>query len=84
MKQKVYSVFDKVALEFGPPFCAKNDEVAKRQFNHLVRSQELDLADYELWILGGFDTEKGLTNVQHNLLYMFPQKKDEVKDVEQI
>ena len=81
MKQKVYSVFDKVALEFGPPFCAKNDEVAKRQFNHLVRSQELALGEFELWILGGFDTEKGLTNIQHNLVFMFSQD-DEVKDVE--
>lgn len=83
MQQKVYSVFDKVALEFGPPFCAKNDEVAKRQFNHLVRSQKLALSEFELWILGSFDTEKGLTNIQHNLVFMFSQD-DEVKDVEQI
>ena len=77
MQQKIFSVFDKVAKEFGPPFCAKNDDVAKRQFNHLVRSQELDLADYELWILGGFDTEKGLTHIEHNLLFMFSQKEIE-------
>ena len=83
MKQKVYSVFDKVALEFGPPFCAKNDEVAKRQFNHLVRSQELALGEFELWILGGFDTEKGLTNIQHNLVFMFPQD-GEVKNGEAV
>ena len=82
MKQGMYAVWDKVALEFGPPFCAKNDDVAKRQYNHLVRSQELPVGEFELWRLGEYDTEKGITGSQSVVVQMF--QNVEVDDVETV
>jgi hypothetical protein len=37
MKMFVYAIFDTLALEYGPLFEAKNNNVALRSFNDLVR-----------------------------------------------
>lgn len=82
MQQKIYAIYDKIAGEYGPPFCAKNDEVAKRQFNHLVRQQDLALGEFELWMLGSFDTEKGITGMQHNVVFLFSQEQIAKGDID--
>ena len=82
MQQKIYAIYDKIAGEYGPPFCAKNDEVAKRQFSHLVRQQDLALGEFELWMLGSFDTEKGITDVQHNVVFLFSQEQIAKGDID--
>lgn len=46
----LYSIYDKVADEFGPVFEAKNDMVASRGYTGLVKP---DIAhDYELYAVG--------------------------------
>lgn len=46
----LYSIYDKVADEFGPIFEAKNDMVASRAYAGLVKP---DMAhDYELYAVG--------------------------------
>ena len=82
MQQKIDAIYDKIAGEYGPPFCAKNDEVANRQFSHLVRQQDLALGEFELWMLGSFDTEKGITDVQHNVVFLFSQEQIAKGDID--
>lgn len=53
----VYTVFDKVASEGGPPFTAKNDEVAKRAYQNLVNSQKINYVDFELVFIGTYDPD---------------------------
>jgi len=57
----LYSVEDKLAEEYGPPFTAKNDAIARRQFKNLSANMQ-QVEDFELWKLGTFDTESGEIN----------------------
>lgn len=59
MVQRVYSVFDKKAEEFLPPFVCKNDAVAVRSFNHGLRETPFP-KDHELYCLGEIDLVKGV------------------------
>lgn len=57
MKLKVYTVFDTVAVEAGPPFTAPNDGVGIRSFNRLMAETPANLRpEYQLWCIGEFDT----------------------------
>lgn len=59
-KERLYAVRDEVAEEFGPLFTAKNDGVAKRKFDELVKSVSADVkGDYVLYFMGIYDIEKG-------------------------
>lgn len=59
MKIGIYSIFDKVAAEFGPIFSAKNDEVASRMFRDTeVRDQIKNIEDFELHRAGWYDNEQ--------------------------
>lgn len=57
MIQRVYSIRDKVARECGPLFVAKNDGVALRQFRNLLKTDGVRPDDFELLLLGMFDTD---------------------------
>lgn len=48
----IYTVFDRIADEAGPPFVAKNDEVAKRMYKRLVKSDRVDPNEYRLLHIG--------------------------------
>lgn len=61
MKQKMYAMLDTVAEEFSPIQLAKNDSVAKRQFQHVISKQPEIACEMKLMYLGEFDTEKGVT-----------------------
>ena len=60
MKAVIYTVFDKVAEEYGPLFEAKNDGVALRQFKQLIDTVVVgNRDDYVLYSCGTFDHENG-------------------------
>lgn len=58
MEVYLYSVYDRVAAEYGPIFQAKSDKVAKRQYKQLMASNP-NKTDYELVQVGRYDTETG-------------------------
>lgn len=58
---QMYNVKDKISEEFAPPFVAKNDAVALRQFNHLINN--LNPQDYSLYHIGQYDSDTGLITV---------------------
>lgn len=61
MVYKVYTIYDKVAQEAGPPFTAVNDGVAIRNFKEMRIHPSLK-DDYELYHIGFWDSiEKSIT-----------------------
>lgn len=56
MKFTVYTIFDEAADEYGPVFTAKNDAVAQRQFNQLMKTVEYP-GEFYLYKVGEFDSE---------------------------
>lgn len=52
----LYCVYDKIAEEAGPIFCAANEGVAMRQFRRLM-GEAVDVEDYQLLYLGSYDTK---------------------------
>lgn len=60
MKSVIYTVFDKVAEEYGPLFEAKNNGVALRQFKRLLDTVVVENRDdYVLYSCGTFDHDAG-------------------------
>lgn len=57
---KMYSVYDAVAKEFGPPVLARNNDVASRMYVQLLAEHRLVQADFILYWIGEYDTETGL------------------------
>lgn len=57
MKMFIYSIRDDKADEYGPIFEAKNDEVAKRNFKHMLTSQPIDPIEFAMYRVGYFDHE---------------------------
>lgn len=56
---RLYTVYDRVAQEGCAPFVAKNDDVAARQFRHLMQHEHVEnVSDYCLYYLGDFDSEQ--------------------------
>lgn len=54
----LYSVFDKAAEEFGPPFVAGTDAVAVRMFNRMM-SDVVSKSDFTLHYLGEWLPKNG-------------------------
>lgn len=60
MQYKLYSIYDKDAQEYGPLFNAKNDIVASRYVEEILK--DVNHADsYALYCMGEYDTENGIT-----------------------
>lgn len=57
MKQFMYCILDKVACEYGPIFEAKNNNVALRSFQKVIKDQIV--SDFDLYIVGSVDHEAG-------------------------
>lgn len=55
MFTKLYTVYDKLAEESGPIFCAPNTAVAQRQYRNLTKDME-NPKDFTLHYLGTFDS----------------------------
>lgn len=61
---KVFSVLDRTAEEFGPPFVAKNEGVALRQFRDLMeKTPPMVRGDFSLYCLAGWDPAIGIHDV---------------------
>lgn len=63
---RLYSIYDVVAEEYGPLFEAKNDAVARRQFQALAQQHKFDVhsGDFQLWYFGQFGKSSGELDVQ--------------------
>lgn len=58
MKYILYTIVDMVAEDTAPVFCAKNDNVALRQFNMLMKdAPDVDKDNYKLFKVGQMDSE---------------------------
>lgn len=55
----IYTIQDCVAEEFGPPFTAVNEGVARRQYEHLMKDVS-DRRDYRLCLIGTFVPARGV------------------------
>lgn len=63
MKFNLYTVYDELAEEAGPIFCAKNDSVAQRQYDALmVQVLESEKSKYHLYYIGEYDSETMLVD----------------------
>ena len=57
MKQKLYTLYDNVAEQYGPIFQAANNAVAMRSVQNMkIRAYE----DFELYLVGEWDMESGV------------------------
>jgi len=63
METKVYSIFDKKAAIYSPPFYAPHDGIAMRNVSMAARNMESQLgqypSDFALYRLGKFDDQTG-------------------------
>lgn len=77
-KMGIYAIRDSVAEESGPLFVAKNDAVALRQYDALLRDADPKHKDeYELLCVGEYNSDEG------TVLGLRPMKID-IADVNKI
>ncbi len=64
MIYNLYAIYDKDAEEFGPLFNAKNDVIASRYVEEMIKEVK-NVDPYALYCMGEYDTENGIkdTNV---------------------
>lgn len=56
----LYSIYDKVAASFSPPFTSDSEAVACRQYGLLIMDMPEHIrGDYQLYQLGDFDYKAG-------------------------
>lgn len=79
MLYNLYSIQDFVADEFGPIFPCKNDDVALRYYDNLVKSSD-NPNDYILFYVGTFDNESGVITPAEKVR-VFDAPKDELREV---
>lgn len=62
MKPKLYSLFDRIAEQYGPIFQAVNNATAIRSVQNMkIRSYE----DFQLYLVGEWDMESGEISSGH-------------------
>lgn len=61
MKFKLYSIYDRCAMQFQPPFASVNNETAIRMFSSHCKSPEISViaGDLDLFYLGEMDIPTG-------------------------
>lgn len=70
-KMNMYTVFDTAAGQAGPPFIAKNDTVAFRQYRGLLQQVSAGFqGDYKLAQIGEWDDEAGSITAFPEPIYM--------------
>lgn len=60
MKLEIYSMFDRVAGQFGSPFLQNNQAEAIRKFNYVVSQSPMVAGDLDLFLIGFFDIDTGV------------------------
>lgn len=79
MIYKLYSIYDKDAQEYGPLFNAKNDVVASRYVQEMLK--EVNHVDsYALYCMGEYDTEYGITETNVSFILDCSDMVDVVED----
>lgn len=71
MLMNVYSIFDKCSGIYSEPFCAINDDVAKRRFKQICLSSSVVAPDLQLYKLGEFESSTGELFLTKNLKPVF-------------
>lgn len=80
MEYKLYAIYDKDAKEYGPLFNAKNDLVASRYVEEMIK--DVNHPDsYALYCMGEYDTEYGITNQFISFVSDCSDLVDEPKDI---
>lgn len=54
---RLYTIYDRKAVECGPLYEAKNDAVAMRQYNQIMEKSVVDRNEFELYYLGEINQE---------------------------
>lgn len=81
MLYKLYSIYDKDAKEFGPLFNAKNDIIACRFVDDMLK--DVKYADsYALYCMGEYDTEYGIKDSNVSFISDCSNLVDDFKDGE--
>lgn len=58
-KHQIYTVYDRIAEEYAPPWIARNDAVAVRQMLSLMKDSPFP-DDFWLFCIGVFNSDSGL------------------------
>lgn len=58
-KHMLYTMYDRVAEEYGPPWAARNDAVAVRQFMSGMKDNPFP-DDFWLYCIGSYDSNTGV------------------------
>ena len=76
--KNLYSVYDKVAGIYNPPFVAENVETAKRAFNNAMEKSPFS-SDMALYVLGSFadDTDGVITPCKPEFICNYAAKVGE-------
>lgn len=77
MLVKIYTIRDHIAEENGPLFPAKNDAVAMRLYEDLLKSCMACKQDFELICVGSWDTED-LESIKSNVYPVILQEEKNV------
>lgn len=65
--ENLYTVYDKTALTYSPPFTAANDATAKRSFKEMIKNHPYK-TDMELYYIGQFHPGEGTIEPQEKTL----------------
>lgn len=79
MIYNLYAIFDKDAKEYGPLFNAKNDVVASRYVEQMIK--DVPHSDsYALYLMGEYDVENGIVNTKVEFVSDCSDLIDDVED----
>ncbi len=81
MIYNLYSIYDKDAQEYGPLFNAKNDIVASRYVEEMIKDVK-HYDSYALYCMGEYDTENGITETNVSFISDCSDLFDSVEDNE--
>ena len=81
MIYNLYSIYDKDAQEYGPLFNAKNDIVASRYVEEMIKDVKHS-DSYALYCMGAFDTENGITETNVSFISDCSDLLESVEDNE--
>lgn len=65
MIRRLYAIYDRVALSYGPPLTYVNDGEAIRDMHSIVSNPSSGLyhnypSDYDVYYIGNYDNESGM------------------------
>jgi hypothetical protein len=80
MTVKLYVVRDRIAAESGPIFEAKNDGVARRNYERSFLSQDVDPDEFRLLCVGVYNRDKTQIEVYDIPREIIPTLDEELED----